>query len=569
MVGLPARGKSFVSRKMQLYLQWSGVNCRIFNVGKYRREAHALYVQEQTLTSDEMSDRKKKGLCDADFFDPANKEAKAVREKAADLALRDMLRWLDEDDYSDSEDDSNPDFSRHSSVSLSLASGVAKLTFSRHQRIAIFDATNSTRLRRKWILEECTSPIKRPGNPVGIVFVESLCDDQELLEENYRYKVSSSPDFQGLTTEEALVDLRSRVGKYESQYEPITEDNLSYIKIFNLSSKLMVNHIYGRMAKELVPALMAWHIGTRPVYLCRPGQTVSGIETDGEDYVNHGKLATLDPDLMESIANGNRRRKSVLRGDKLGPNGLRFRNDLLHFFSSECRQFATKRASVRDMAHTGTSISGLCPAPNIIFGSSKSFDEVREIDPSDDVDGLPNCNSQEQFALHVVTSTMRRAADTVSWEDAPFPIDQMSNLNPLDKGDYAGKEISKLVSLHSIINSHITIKLLTGIENVEEIKALNPSWYEKFDNDPFNTRFPGGESYRDLTVRLKSVLIDVEQQVVPTLMVSHVSILQCLMAYFRNSEVENCMSIDVPMHTVIKFTPVRGGGWSETQHPLY
>lgn len=87
---------------------------------------------------------------------------------------------------------------------------------------------------------------------------------------------------------------------------------------------------------------------------------------------------------------------------------------------------------------------------------------------------------------------------------------------------------------------------------------------------PLNqSSFPGGESYRDLTSRLKSVLIDVEQQVIPVLIVSHVSVLQCLMSYFRNSDVEKCMTIDIPMHTVIKFTPVRGGGWSESQHPLY
>ena len=69
--------------------------------------------------------------------------------------------------------------------------------------------------------------------------------------------------------------------------------------------------------------------------------------------------------------------------------------------------------------------------------------------------------------------------------------------------------------------------------------------------------------------RLSSVVIDVEQEVIPTLLVSHVSILQCLMAYFRNTRVEKCMNIEVPLHTVIKFTPVRGGGWSESQHPLY
>lgn len=28
------------------------------------------------------------------------------------------------------------------------------------------------------------------------------------------------------------------------------------------------------------------------------------------------------------------------------------------------------------------------------------------------------------------------------------------------------------------------------------------------------------------------------------------------------------MSIEVPMHTVLKFTPSRGGGWTETRHSL-
>ena len=82
-------------------------------------------------------------------------------------------------------------------------------------------------------------------------------------------------------------------------------------------------------------------------------------------------------------------------------------------------------------------------------------------------------------------------------------------------------------------------------------------------------RFPGGESYKDLMSRLISVVIDIEQQVIPTLVVSHVSILQCLMAYFRNTRVEQCTSIEVPLHTVIKFTPVRGGGWIESHHPMY
>ena len=62
--------------------------------------------------------------------------------------------------------------------------------------------------------------------------------------------------------------------------------------------------------------------------------------------------------------------------------------------------------------------------------------------------------------------------------------------------------------------------------------------------------------------------IDLEQQVIPTLVVSHVSVLQMLIAYFRKSPVEEAMQIEVPMHTVLKFTPARGGGWNESHHEL-
>lgn len=261
-------------------MNWTGVQCEIFNVGKYRREAYAEMINAETTT-----EREKRGACDADFFDGNNKRAAELREKVAEIACLDMLRWLDgeteiehdsdgEFDASQNNNMSAADLSRHSAYSAvsSSSAGVAKLNFRNSERIAIFDATNSTDKRRQWILDMCTSPERRGEKKTGVVFVESICDDQELLMENYRYKVSSSPDFEHMDMESALEDLRKRVSKYEEQYESIQDDSLSYIKIFNLSTKLMVNHIYGRMAKDLVPALMAWHIGTRPVFLCRPGQ---------------------------------------------------------------------------------------------------------------------------------------------------------------------------------------------------------------------------------------------------------------------------------------------------------
>lgn len=160
----------------------------------------------------------------------------------------------------------------------------------------------------------------------SVVFVESICDDNELLEENYRFKISNSPDYNGMDPEEALADIKARVKKYEDQYETIDDDSQSYIKIFNLSTKIMVNHIYGRMSKLIMPALMAWHIGTRPVYLCRPGQTPSGITLDSEDYVS-----SIDKNNPNYLNMSTHSQKRMSRGDKLGPAGKKFKEYLYNF----------------------------------------------------------------------------------------------------------------------------------------------------------------------------------------------------------------------------------------------
>merc|ERR1712127_401600 len=122
----------------------------------------------------------------------------------------------------------------------------------------------------------------------------------------------------------------------------------------------------------------------------------------------------------------------------------------------------------------------------------------------------------------------------------PYPVEELSNLNPLDKGDFTGQEL-------------------------EDLAISHPEWYEQLVADPFYTRFPGGECYGDLLSRLESVVVDIEQQVGPVLVVSHVSVLQVLVAYFRNTPVESCTSIALPMNTVLEFTPAKGGGWQESQ----
>jgi len=526
LVGLPGRGKSFIARKLMTFLTWRGTACEIFNVGKYRRQAQADMMQlmstavmdkdgdnsedekdttdtTTTTTTDEneneeddgnnsdnhdkTSKRKTVGACDANFFDNNNPMAREIRSRAAKMAMEDMITWLRGD---------------ASKAPRKASSGL--MAHKDKNKVAIFDATNSTAARRKWVLEELNA--MEEGMKTGVIFVESVCDDAEMLEENFRFKVQNSPDFEGMTVDEAIDDLRKRVEKYEESYETINDDTQSYIKIFNLSSKLLVNHVYGKTAKVIVPSLMSWNIGSRPIYLCRAGET-------GTVVVN-----------SESACGS--QSGSPRRGGMLGNSGIRFRDALAQFMEREGFDFAAKRESALKEAFTpsivstGTSLSGIAPgASSLAVGKT-----------------LP-------FRIHVMSSTMPRAVETATWPSLLCEVDELPNLNPLDKGDFSGMEI-------------------------EEIKKKDPKWYELLEDDPFITRFPGGECYKDLIHRLETCIIDMEQQVNMVCVVSHISVLQVLISYFRRTPIEKCASIRVPMHTVIKFTPVTGGSWSESQHAL-
>lgn len=74
MVGLPARGKSFIAHRLTNYLTWYGLRTRVFNVGAYRRAVG--------------------GNEDAEFFDASNKDAAATREQLAWTVFAELMLWL-------------------------------------------------------------------------------------------------------------------------------------------------------------------------------------------------------------------------------------------------------------------------------------------------------------------------------------------------------------------------------------------------------------------------------------------------------------------------------------------
>lgn len=88
--------------------------------------------------------------------------------------------------------------------------------------IAILDATNSTKARRKWIRERCDK------EGIETLFVESKCDDEALIMSNILEVKTTSPDYKGQDPEEAAADFRNRIRNYEKVYETIDEDEADY-----------------------------------------------------------------------------------------------------------------------------------------------------------------------------------------------------------------------------------------------------------------------------------------------------------------------------------------------------
>lgn len=66
----------------------------------------------------------------------------------------------------------------------------------------------------------------------------------------------------------------------------------------------------------------------------------------------------------------------------------------------------------------------------------------------------------------------------------------------------------------------------------KEIQTSYPEDFEMHQTDPYGHRYPRAESYRDLSARLESIIMELEKMSSKVLIVAHESVLQCIYAYY-------------------------------------
>ncbi|XP_071917106.1 6-phosphofructo-2-kinase/fructose-2,6-bisphosphatase isoform X4 [Coffea arabica] len=381
LVGLPARGKTFTAAKLTRYLRWLGHDTKHFNVGKYRR------LKLGTNQS-------------ADFFRGDNPEGIEARNEVAALAMEDMIAWMQEGG-----------------------------------QVGIFDATNSSRKRRNMLMRMAEGKCK-------IFFLETICNDRQIIERNIRLKIQQSPDYAEEPDFEAgYWDFRSRLDNYEKVYETVEEG--SYIKMIDMVSghggQIQVNNISGYLPGRIVFFLVNTHLTPRPILLTRHGESRDNV-----------------------------------RGRIGGDSVL---SDTGEVYAKKLANFVEKRL-------------------------------------------------KNERAASIWTSTLQRTILTAN-PIVGFPKIQWRALDEINAGVCDGM-------------------------TYEEIKKNMPDEYESRKKDKLRYRYPRGESYLDVIQRLEPVIIELERQRAPVVVISHQAVLRALYAYFADRPLKEIPHIEVPLHTIIE-----------------
>ncbi|EIN08193.1 bifunctional phosphatase [Punctularia strigosozonata HHB-11173 SS5] len=222
-VGLPARGKTHISRALERYLRWMGVKTTVISLGDYRRKtaggAHTLPPDYFTLGES----------CQR------SPETQALRRKVLDGC--EQLIW---------------DF------------------FNKGGQVVIYDANNGTREARNTLAK------KFDDQGIHVIMLESMCDDPELIERNIRSVKISSPDYRGWDPDKAVKDYYSRISDHEKYYEPVEETTWPFIRIINVLTDGLVTDLplfCQPWQSRIVFFLMNIHNKPRTIYFARSGQS--------------------------------------------------------------------------------------------------------------------------------------------------------------------------------------------------------------------------------------------------------------------------------------------------------
>ena len=237
MVGLPARGKTHISVALARYLRWLGVKTRIFHLGDYRR---AIVGPGKDVPDDY-------------FFVNASASSVLLRQKILKKCREEIYHFLNHE----------------------------------NGQVAIYDAVNPLCAGRRSLAKEFAK------HDIKMLFIESSCDDQRIIEENVRAVKISSPDYIGWSESDAVKHYLNRMSAKIPHFETMEEQDLDWIKMHNAGERIIVNNnSFSYLSHRIVFYLLNLHIKSRHTYFARAGVTLeeesfradASLSPPGQEY---------------------------------------------------------------------------------------------------------------------------------------------------------------------------------------------------------------------------------------------------------------------------------------------
>ena len=515
MVGLPARGKSYIVKKIARYLNWLQHPTEVFNVGVRRRviAGGGQTIPDNTIEGSLRESVRRMSLNTAtptgllehkdmlpgpavitrtrsktDAIEP-HEDISAGTNGTNSLSRTESHKMPAPEQMDQSASFFDPDNAKalqiREQVAIETLDELLDYILNRNGSVGILDATNSTLERRKIIMNHIR---ERAGKELNVLFLESRCLDENLLQANMRLKLSG-PDYKDKDPVTALEDFKKRVANYEKSYVPLGDfeekNDMPYVQMIDVGRKVVSHRIHGFLPLQLVTYLMNFNLAPRQIWLTRHGQSVDNT---------NGKLGGDSP---------------------LTERGSRFAQCLTRFINSERAAWEQQHRDKMNAAKFPPALGDESP-PN------------------------PECSYQiddEEKGFCVWTSMLKRSVETAQFfDDDHYDVKQMKMLDELNAGYMEGM-------------------------TYEEIKTKYHDEFELRRKDKLHYRYPGpgGEGYLDVINRLQKVIVEVERMTDHVLIVGHRSVTRVLLAYFKGLNRADVADLDVPLGVLYMLEPVSIG----------
>ncbi|KAF5386441.1 hypothetical protein D9757_005843 [Collybiopsis confluens] len=504
-IGLPARGKTHISRALERYLRWMGVKTQVVSLGDFRRKTLG---GAQKLPPD--------------YFHLGEKspETLALRRKILDGCEQHI--W----------------------------------DFFKTGQVVIYDANNGTRAARQLLAE------KFHNKGIHVIFLESLCDNKEIIEANIRSVKISSPDYRGWNPDDAVEDYYTRIQDHEKYYETVEEKDWPYIRILNVGEKIMVNvsrtsstnkRTYAHSSSEyqgiptskshcvatvdddahssdiqsrIVFFVMNIHNRPRTIYFARSGQSL--IE---HSYKADSDLSPAGWEYAEKLKDF----VLQIRAKSLEQRGLNPQDQRLVIWTSTRRRAHHSAWPFLQAASvSGSSIA----TPAVSTPTSITNLPILE-------DGMKhmmlNLNPNPNVSLYQTTMIASSAAAAPPLPPPNIKVIEKPQMSEINPGVWDG---------------------LTP----DQARKYYPQDWERFLKDPYAFRAPRAESYHDLSVRLEPILIELEREKEDLLIIGHASVIRCLLAYLIGLPASEIPAIEIARGDLLEVIPASYGVASKQYH---